>query len=97
MKMPENFISPGVMAGISGQGNKKKERRKKCTDIPSECRPGMNERVYVSAVADRVNVGKDEGLRFSGWIELERGGGGRGNEDDRGRIRVAGKQATLRV
>lgn len=54
----------------------------------------MNERVYVSAVADRVNVGKDEGLRFSGWIELERGRGGRGNEDDRGRIRVAGKQTT---
>lgn len=45
-----------------------------------------NERVYVSAVADRVNVGKDEGLRFSGWIELEREGRGQ----HRGRIRVAG-------
>lgn len=37
-------------------------------------RPGANEQVYVSAVADRVNVGKDEGLRFSGWTELGEGG-----------------------
>lgn len=65
------------MAGINGQDNKKKR-----TDIPSEYRSGTNEQVYVSAVADRVNVGKDEGLRFSSWIELGReregGGGGRG-------------------
>lgn len=32
-------------------------------------RRGANERVYVSPVADRVNVGKDERLRFSGWTE----------------------------
>lgn len=30
---------------------------------------GANERVYVSPVTDRVNVGKDEGLRFRGWTE----------------------------
>lgn len=64
------------MADINGQGNKKKGR-KKCTYIPSEYRPGTNQRVYVPAVADRVNVGKDEGLRFSGWIELEREKGAR--------------------
>lgn len=44
-------------------------------------RPGANEQVYVSAVADRVNVGKDEGLRFSGWTELGEGEEG----DERGR------------
>lgn len=47
---------------------------------------GANERVYVSPVADRVNVGKDEGLRFSGRTESDeygeerrcRGDGGSG-------------------
>lgn len=31
---------------------------------------GAKQRVYVSPVTDRVNVGKDEeGLRFRGWTE----------------------------
>lgn len=71
MEIPENFISLDVVAGINGERSK---RKKKCTDIPSMYRPSANEQVYVSAVADRVNVGKDEGLRFSGWTELGEGG-----------------------
>jgi len=68
------------VAGINGQSNKKKEKKMYGHPVRS-----ANERVYVSAVADRVNVGKDEGLRFSGWIELERKGWGQ----HQGRIRVA--------
>lgn len=35
---------------------------------------GANERVYVSPVAESVNVGKDEGLRFPGWTGAVRCG-----------------------
>lgn len=70
MEISENFISLDVVAGINGEGSKRGKKIKKCTDIPSVYRSGANEQVYVSAVADRVNVGKDEGLRFSGWTEL---------------------------
>lgn len=52
----------------------------------------MNERVYVSAVADRVNVGKDEGLRFSGWIEPHRVRENDYGAKGRGEIRVAGTE-----
>lgn len=65
-----------VLAGLF-QGNTRKfyfarcrgrinGRSKKKDTLTSHPCPSANERVYVSAVADRVNVGKDEGLRFSG-------------------------------
>lgn len=61
------------MAGINGQGNKKKrEKKMHVHPVRAPYERGTSERVYIPAVADRVNVGKDEGLRFSGWIELER-------------------------
>lgn len=62
-EIPENFISLDVAAGINGARGEKKMHGHPVRRI---YRPGANERVYVSAVADRVNVGKDEGLRFSG-------------------------------
>jgi len=66
------YFTRRVAAGINhgGESRKRKkgeeERREKKrgrSDIPSVRVSG---RVYVSAVADRVNVGKDEGLRFCG-------------------------------
>lgn len=91
MEIPENFISLDVVAGINGERSK---RKKKCTDIPSVYRPGANEQVYVSAVADRVNVGKDEGLRFSGWTKLGEASKGKrrkgGETRENRRICIAG-------
>lgn len=44
---------------------------------------GANQRVYVSPVTDRVNVGKDEGLRFPGWTGGDGAiGKGRGKREE---------------
>lgn len=71
------------MAGINGEGSKREKNKKMHghpVRVPSA---GANEQVYVSAVADRVNVGKDEGLRFSGWTELgeDEEGGSEGSSE----------------
>lgn len=42
-KIPENFISPGVMAGINGQDNKKKREKNARTSRPSIVRVRTNE------------------------------------------------------
>lgn len=61
-------ISVDVALPVEREG---REMRKKRAWMDAWCDArGAKQRVYVSPVTDRVNVGKDEeGLRFRGWTE----------------------------